>query len=473
MKIKSIYLVMPFLFFVITSCTSTARNSDAAGWEQADEITRNITAPSFPDKDFNVTSYGAKGDGNTDCTDAFRKAIEECSLSGGGRVVVPEGEYLTGAIHLKSNVNLYISENAVVKFYTDPSYYLPLVFTRWEGVECMNYSPLIYAFNEENIAVTGKGILDGQGGNDNWWNWKGNKEDGWKKGMPDQKAARKKLFEMAENNVPPEERIFGEGSYLRPNFIQPYRSRNILIEGVTFRNSPMWFLNPVLCENVTVKDVRFEGLGPNNDGCNPESSRNVLITGCYFDTGDDCIAIKSGRNADGRRINTASENIVIRNCVMKEGHGGVVIGSEISGSVRNVFAENCVMSSPNLDRALRIKTNSVRGGTVENVYLRNIEVGEVSEAVIKINFYYEEGDAGEYTPSVRNINVENLTSRKSPYALWIKAYDRSPAEVIKLENCSFSNVENESILENVEGLSLIEVKLNGKDISSDKVPAAK
>jgi polygalacturonase len=468
MKTLFKYLLFAGAALSFINCTATAQNPGTdEGWEKAKEISERIKAPAFPDKDFVITSYGASGDGRTDCTDAFRKAIEECNTAGGGRVVVPEGEFLTGAIYLKSNVNLHITENAVVKFSTDPSMYLPVVFTRWEGVECMNYSPLIYAFEEENIAVTGEGILDGQGNNDNWWSWKGNKESGWVKGMPDQKAARKKLFEMAENNIPPEERIFGEGSYLRPNFFQSYRSRNILIEGVTFKNSPMWFLHPVLCENITVKDVRFDGLGPNNDGCNPESSKDILITGCFFNTGDDCIAIKSGRNNDGRRLNTASENIIIRDCIMKEGHGGVVIGSEISGSVRNVFAENCEMSSPDLDRALRIKTNSLRGGTVENVYLRDIKVGEVSEAVIKINYLYEEGDAGEFTPSVRNINVKNLTSDKSPYAIWIKAYERSPVEGLHLENCTFNNVDNKSILEYVKDASFSGVILNNKDISSD------
>ena len=179
----------------------------------------------------------------------------------------------------------------------------------------------------------------------------------------------------------------------------------------------MWFINPVLCENVTVIGVTVEGLGPNNDGCNPESSKDVLIKNCYFNTGDDCIAIKSGRNNDGRRINIPSENIVIQNCKMKEGHGGVVIGSEISGGVKNVFAENCSMSSPNFDRAIRIKTNAVRGGAIENLFVRNITVGEVKEAVLTIDFYYEEGENGEFTPNVKNMVLANITSKKSNYGL--------------------------------------------------------
>ena len=190
----------------------------------------------------------------------------------------------------------------------------------------------------------------------------------------------------------------------------------------------------------------------------------LLIKNCYFDTGDDCIAIKSGRNNDGRRVNVPSENIIIQNCVMKEGHGGIVIGSEISGGVKNVFAEDCIMSSPNLERAIRIKTNSVRGGTVENVFVRNVKVGEVSEAVLKINFYYEEGDIGQFTPEVKNILLENVESQKSPYAIWIKAYDRSPVRQLLLKNCRFSDVENENILENVDEPQFFHVLFSGKHL---------
>jgi len=269
---------------------------------------------------------------------------------------------------------------------------------------------------------------------------------------------------MAEENIPPEKRIFGDGHYLRPNFFQPYKCKNILIEGVTFKDSPMWFIHPVLCENVIIKNVTVEGLGPNNDGCNPESSKNVLIQDCYFNTGDDCIAIKSGRNNDGRRVNVPSENIVIQNCMMKEGHGGVVIGSEISGGVKNVFAENCSMNSPNLDRAIRIKTNAVRGGVIENLYVRNITVGEVKEAVIKINFHYEEGDKGTFLPVVRNLNISNITSEKSEYAFWIKAFENSPVNSIKVENCNFKNVEKENVIEYVESMKMDSVIINDKII---------
>jgi polygalacturonase len=244
---------------------------------------------------------------------------------------------------------------------------------------------------------------------------------------------------------------------LRPNFFQPYKCRNVLVRGVTFKDSPMWFLHPVLCRNVTVDGVTVVGKGPNNDGCDPESCIDVLIRGCTFDTGDDCIAIKSGRNNDGRRINVPSANLVIQGCSMKDGHGGVVIGSEISGGVRNVFAEECIMDSPNLERALRIKTNAVRGGLLENIYMRNVKVGEVSEAVVKVDFYYEEGDAGEHPPVLRNVVVQKVESRRSRFPIWIRAYRRSPAERIVFEDCRFENVTEPNVLDNVRDMTLLDV----------------
>jgi polygalacturonase len=430
----------------------------SAGWEQVSEILSRIKAPQFPNRDFNITDYGAVADNEKDCTNAFEQAILAAHQAGGGRVVVPPGTFMTGPIHLKSNVNLHVSDGAVINFFVDPNKYMPVVYSRFEGIECMNYSPLVYACEQENIAITGKGILDGRAGDENWWRWKRS-----------QSGDVKTLGKMGDTGVPVSERIFGAGKQLRPNMIQPYKCKNVLIEGVTIKNSPMWHIHPVLSTNVTVRNVRVIGHGPNNDGCNPESCKDVLIEGCYFDTGDDCIAIKAGRNNDGRRVNTPSENIVIRNCQMKDGHGGVVIGSETSGGTRNVFAENCTMDSPNLERVLRIKTNSVRGGTIENVYLRNIKIGQVAEAVLKVNFQYGEGDTGDFTPTVRNINMENVTSGKSKYALSISGYERSPITGIHLKNCTFENVEKSNILIGVEDLTLKNVKINGEAVDQTAV----
>jgi polygalacturonase len=432
------------------------------GWEQLPAILKGIVQPTFPQKDFPVTTFGAKGDGKTDCTKAFRKAIDACARSGGGRVVVPAGDFLSGAIHLKSNVNLHLAKGAVIRFSTNPKKYLPVVFTRWEGIECYNYSAFIYAFEQTNIAVTGSGILDGQADSSAWWPWTGNARFGHKSGDLSQTQDRPLLLTLAEKGVPVKDRVFGKGHRLRPNFIQPYRCKNVLIEGVTIKNSPMWEIHPVLCTNVTVRSVQIASHGPNNDGCDPESCDGVLIENCTFDTGDDCIAIKSGRNADGRRVNVPSQNIVVRGCTMKEGHGGVVIGSEVSGGARNVFAENCAMDSPNLDRALRIKTNSVRGGIVENIFMRNVTVGQVAEAVILTDFFYEEGDSGSHTPTVRHIRVNNVRSGQSRYGVYLRGYERSPISDIVLEDCEFNDVKQGNVISHVSGLVMKRVLINGR-----------
>ena len=441
-------------------------------WSQASQILARIKAPVFPARDFPITKFGAAANGKADCTEAFAKAIEACNKAGGGRVVVPAGEFLTGAIHLKSNVNLHVTKNATIKFSRDPKKYLPVVFTRWEGMELMSYSPFIYAFEQKNIAITGEGIIDGQADCENWWPWKGRTGCGWKKGDPEQSKARNLLYEYVDRGTPVSQRVFGEGSYLRPMFLQPYRCQNVLIEGVTLRHSPMWQIHPVLCTNVTVRGVNIEReanasdqTGPNTDGCDPESCRDVLIENCVFATGDDCIAIKAGRNNDGRRVAVPSENFIIRGCQMKDGHGGITIGSEISAGVRNVFAENCHMDSPNLNIALRFKNNALRGGRLENFYFRNIEVGQVRDAVLTVDFNYEEGEKGPFTPVVRNVVVNNLRSGKSARALDLQGFKNAPIYNVRLENCTFDNVAKENIVKNVQGLELKNVRINGKVVA--------
>ncbi|HET8655406.1 MAG TPA: glycoside hydrolase family 28 protein [Longimicrobiaceae bacterium] len=441
----------------------------ATGWDALPGILARIRPPSFPNRDFVITRYGAKA--GADSTEALRQAIAAAHAAGGGRVVVPEGRFLTGAVHLLSNVNLHLSAGSTLAFSTDPNAYLPVVLTRFESTELMGYSPFIYALDQENVAITGEGTLDGQASAENWWTWKGIRAGGWKPGMPNYNSARNQLLEMAEKGVPVEQRVFGAGSYLRPNFIQPYRCRNVLIEGVTIVNSPMWEINPTLCQNVTVRDVTIHSHGPNNDGCDPDSCRDVLIEGCTFDTGDDCIAIKSGRNADGRRLHTPSENIVVRNCHMMDGHGGVTVGSEISGGVRNVFAEKCQMSSPRLDRALRIKNNAMRGGLLEHIYMRDVQVGQVANGVVDIDFTYEEGANGPYTPVVRDVDVRNVTSQKSRYALYLRGLPNAPIYGVHLEDCTFRDVAEGNVLEYVRGVELENVTMNGEPLTEASLRA--
>jgi polygalacturonase len=431
--------------------------AQATGWDMVPGILARIKAPTFPSRTFDVTKYGAVGDGRTDCTAAFRSAIAACNGAGGGRVLVPAGRFLTGAIHLKSNVDLHVAKDATLAFTTDTKAYLPQVRTRFEGMELMGYSPFIYALDQENIAITGEGTLDGQASDENWWEWKG----GAKAGPRSQLPARNRLQAMMQTGVPTAQRVFGEGDFLRPNFIQPYRCRNVLIEGVTIVRSPMWEINPTLCTNVTVRGVHIDSHGPNNDGCDPDSCRDVLIENCYFDTGDDCIAIKSGRNEDGRRIHVPTENVIIRGCQMKDGHGGVTIGSEISGGVRYVFVERCVMDSPNLDRALRFKNNAARGGVLEHVYMRDVTVGQVADAVLSIDFYYEEGQKGDFIPVVRDVEMRNVTSKKSNYGVYARAYDKSEISNLRFIDCTFDGVVKGNVTERVTGVEARNVRVNG------------
>jgi len=433
------------------------------GWELVPGILARIRPPIFPRRDFLLTKHGAVGDGVADCTAAFRDAIAACHRAGGGRVVVPEGKFLTGPIHLKSNVELHVVQGATILFSTDPNAYLPRVLTRFEGVELMGLSPLIYAYGEKNIALTGAGLLDGQADEAHWWGWKGNATFG-ARGAPNQIPARKRLFQMAEEGVPVSKRVFGPEDMLRPAFVEPYRCKNVLIEGITIKRSPMWELHPTLCTNVTVRNVSIDTHGPNNDGCDPESCRDVLIEGCTFNTGDDCIAIKSGRNADGRRLHTPSENLVIRDCDMKDGHGGVSIGSECSGGVRNVFIEKCRMDSPNLERALRLKTNAMRGGVMERIYMRDVTVGEVKVAVLDIDFNYEEGPNGPFKPIVRDVELRGVTSKKSQYAFFLKGFPTSPIGGVRVVGCTFDNVARPNVIENVKGLVVESTSINGQPL---------
>ena len=439
MKFKS-----PLIAVLVCTSTLTISRAASAGWDEAQEILGRIHAPTFPDRTFAITDYGAQASG-PDCTEAIAKAIAACHAAGGGHVSVPAGTFRTGAIHLLSNVDLHLEKGATLKFSTDPKKYLPAVFTRWESTECMNYSPFIYAFQQENIAVTGFGVLDGSAGPDRWWNWTARDKTGTSPASRD----ATKLVAMGDKDVPVEQRVFGEGHFLRPNFFQPNRCKNVLISDVTIINSPMWELNPVLCTNVIARGVTIDcPAGPNNDGFDPESCKDVLVEKCSFTTGDDCIAIKSGRNRDGRRVGKVMENMIVRDCVMKDGHAGVALGSEVSGSVRNVFVERCVMDSPNLQRALRIKSNASRGGTVEGIHLRDLQVGRVAEAILTVDFLYEEGAKGDFPPVTRNVTIENVTCKSSPRVLWVESFPAATVDQITFAHCTFNGVETADVVKN-------------------------
>ena len=442
-------------------CMLVVLSAQAKGWDDAQykQIEQSIRVPQFAQKDYVITKFGAKTT-NTAANNqkAIQKAIDKCSKKGGGRVIVPAGQkFLTAAIHLKSGVNLVVEEGAVLEFAFEPELY-PIVPTRWEGLDCRNLSPLIYAYQAKDIAITGKGTIDGGGSNETWWPWCGNVRFGMKEGgIAQNQGARARLLKQAEDGVPMDERSFGPKDGLRPQMVNFNQCEGILIEDVTLLRSPFWVIHPLLSKDITVRGVHINNNGPNGDGCDPESCDRVLIENCYFNTGDDCIAIKSGRNNDGREggqgkfAGTPSKNIIIRNCKFNNGHGGVVIGSEISGGCQNVFAENCEMDSPSLDRVLRIKTNSCRGGIIENINMRNITVGQCGEAVLKINTDYEPREVccrGFY-PTVRNVTMENVTCKKSKYGVMIVGYQDPKLAYtvnnITVRNCQFDGVYNKPI----------------------------
>lgn len=425
----------------------------AAGWDDNEykRIEQSIQLPKIAERQFLITSFGAKTTATAAQNQkAINRVISLVSKKGGGKVIIPKGTWNTGAIELKSHVNLVLEEGATLHFAFEPKLY-PLVRTSWEGLACWNYSPCIYAYKATDIAITGKGTIDGGGNNDTFWQWNGSPRFGYKEGVTKESqklGSRSKLLKMAEDGVPFDERKFGMGYGLRPQLVNMVHCERILIKDVKMINSPFWVIHPLLSKNITVDGVYVWNEGPNGDGCDPEACENVLIQNCVFHTGDDCIAIKSGRNNDGRLWNQPSKNIIIRNCKMEDGHGGVVIGSEISGGCENVYAENCVMDSPHLERILRIKTNNCRGGQVQNINMRNVVVGQCKEAVVKINLDYERKEIcyRGFEPIVNNVNVENVTCQKSDYGMLIIGRDSlENVYDINIKNCKFDGVVKEPV----------------------------
>ena len=460
-----------FTLLLVALCARASNIDFDKAFTESAKIEKQIKRTSFAKRTFYITDFGAKPHNEAEpCHEAINQAITACSLAGGGTVVVPKGTFFTGPITLKSNVNLHVSEGATLKFSTDQSLYFPGVITRWEGIDCYNARPLIYAYGETNIAITGKGTIDGQGSKEAWWPMCGAPRYGWKEGMVAQRnGGRERLLMYGETNTPIYKRIMTPEDGMRPQLINLYSCNTVLIEDVTLLNSPFWVIHPLFCESLIVRGVNIFNRGPNGDGCDPESCKNVLIENCVFDTGDDCIAIKSGRNNDGRKWNIPSENIIVRGCKMKNGHGGVVIGSEISGGYRNLFVENCEMDSPELDRVIRIKTSTCRGGVIENVFVRNVTVGQCREAVLRINLQYENRENCQrgFTPTVRNVHLKNVTCQKSQLGvLIIGLEDPSLVNNISVEDSHFNNVAKDgNDIKSAKDVTFKNLYINGRLVS--------
>jgi polygalacturonase len=421
----------------------------------ADVIVAHVRRPHFPSRYFPITDFGAVGDGAAMNTAAFAAAIAACNRAGGGHVVVPSGgTFLTGAIHLLSNVDLHVETGGTILFSQNPDDYLPVVFTRWQGIELMNYSPPVYSYGQHNIAVTGGGTLNGQADANHWWNWKSLE-------TPDFNA----LQAMADAGVPVEQRVFGDGHFLPPQMIQPFASNVVLLEGVTVINSPFWHLNPNLCNDVTVRGLTINSSGPNTDGCDPESCDGVVIENVTFNCGDDCIAIKSGRNTDGRRVNVPSQNVVVQNCTFANGHGGITIGSEMSGGVRNVYARDLTMNSANLQSGHRLKTSPLRGGFIENTNVYRVSATTIGGPLLWIQGQYD-ATTGDFPSTVTGITLRDWTVN-SCEGIWniLGTSAADPVGTATLEDVTVTTSTAANSSQNITNLVVEDVTVAGVPVT--------
>lgn len=430
------FFVFSLSIFLLMGCNNIQKENGSRE-EKIAEILTHIRVPQIPGNVLTLTDYGAVGDSLTDNKAVFDSVLQLCKEQRGGRIVVPPGIYVVnGPIHLVSNVCLDLQKGAKIVFGTNPADYLPVVPTSWEGTLLYNYSPLIYAYQQENISIIGEGIIDGNGeaGFSRWYD----------KQKPSQQLSRK----MNHEGVPVEDRIFGEGHYLRPQLIQFFECRNILIEGITIRNSPFWCVHLLKSENITARKVKFDAFNKNNDGFDPEYAKNVLIEDIDFNNADDNVAIKAGRDHEGRKVGTASENIIIRNCRFKGLHG-VVIGSEMSAGVQHVYVENCVASGY-CKRGVYLKSNPDRGGYIRDIYVNNVAFQGVEDLLFITSHYHGEGEGFE--TDIRGIHIDSLTCRSASHAgLVIQGYPTKKVRDVHLsrvyiDSCttalSFRNAEH-------------------------------
>jgi polygalacturonase len=416
----------------------------------------SIGVPDFSaSRRFLITDFGAVQDDQQKTSDAIAKAIAAANAAGSGVVVVPAGVWLTGKIHLKSNVNLHVEKGATLLFSSNPADYLPAVFTTWEGLECYNYSPLVYAFDCDNVAVTGQGTLRAR--LDVWKIW-------YQRPKPHMDALVA-LYHMAARDVPVAERQMTTGqANLRPQFIQFNRCRNVLVEDINIIDSPFWVLHPYLCRDVVIRRVKIEAHGHNNDGVDPEMSQNVLIEDCVFDQGDDAVSVKSGRDRDAWRIGVPCRNIVMRNCRIKNGHQLMAIGSELSGGIENVFVDNCHFdhgdskTRSSINNILYVKTNERRGGFVRNIHVSNVTATTIAGGVLSVEtdvLYQWRTLVPTYerrlTP-IEGLHVSNIRVEDAKFMCYIKAEAGMPVKDVTLRDIKVRTVRGTPVFtENVQG----------------------
>lgn len=586
--------------------SQTKASTESDPWQRAQMIIDRFAKPlSFRELDFSVLDFGAKpcaldtvkawvsheeqatlptpkADSH-DCYPAFAAAIAACHQAGGGRVLIPKGDwYCAGPIVLLSNVHVHLQAGAHIFFSHLPEHYAKygsvdcgangrLVISRWQSNDCLNYSPMVYAFGQTNIALTGEdwtSILDGQGGvpfneaGDCWWTWKGKQKTINSVGQdstPNYKAGKMSentvnplnakalsdvvsiskedaaliqaegdrwradgayLPALSEAKVPLAKRVFGKGHYLRPPMIQLIGCDRVWLQGYQVCNTPFWQHHPVNCRDILIKNVLAKSHGPNSDGFDPEACDNVLVESCTFDTGDDCIAIKAGKNRDTQY--GPSQNIVIQNCTMQSGHGAVTLGSEMAGGIQHVYAQNLLFenmhwATNSLNTAIRLKTNMNRGGFLRHFYVRNVRipngvqtspsfyaslpgspiasrtVASAAGAVVTFDCDYAPVADNVRTrpPEVSHVHISNVTvgnvkSKTGQHSCYQAivilgpvASDYNgplpmptvlPVQDVVIENCDFGDPVNQAeymYLYNVQGLKLKNVKIGGKAITQE------
>ena len=414
---------------------------------------------------YNVLKFGAKNDSSALATKAIAAAINAAVKKGGGTIFFPAGKYLTGPIHLKSNITIFIDAGAELHFSDNFDHYLPMVQSRWEGTDVMNFSPLFYAYKAENIAITGRGLINGHG--KKWWDF----SEGYNEKNPRSKW-QLEFDRLNKDILRPDLPGWVERGFLRPPFIQPMYCKNVLIEGITIINSPFWTVNPEFCENVTITKVTINNpKSPNTDGINPESCKYVHISDCHISVGDDCITIKSGKDRAGRKMATPAENYTITNCTMLSGHGGVVIGSEMSGDVRKITISNCIFDGT--DRGIRIKSARGRGGIVEEIRVDNIIMKNIRDQAIVMDMQYartQPEPVSERTPKFRNIHFSNITAQTNE-AVFLNGLAEMPIEDISFYDVQF-DAKTGIVIKEAKNIELHQVRVTttqGPAISVENV----
>ena len=437
------------LLFLFVKVIPAAAQSDALAVKA---ILANINPPKFKNVKYTITEFGAVADGKTDIKPLLDKVIALCSTSGGGDVIIPKGTFfIAGPVVLKSYVNLHFEDGAELVFSNDENKYLPAVLTLWEGTELYNYSPLFYGYQCTDVAITGKGRINGSASK-NFARWR-----------PQNSPEQSKLRQMGIDGTPVYERVFGKDAHLPPDMIQFFGCTNVLIEGISITDAPYWVIHPVLCHNVTVQDVTINSRNLNNDGCDPEQCVNVLIQRCNFNVGDDGIAIKAGRDQDGWRIGQPTENVIVRNCVFNSKTNGLCIGSEMSAGVRNVYMSNVHIIK--CLSAIYFKSNPDRGGFIENIHVNHVQCDSTRSAFIRFENNYHGSRGGHYTTRFSNFDISNVTCNYSGevgiYAVGVKD---QPLEDIHLKTVIVLKTPKDQVVDFVKNLIYDNVVINGKPL---------